>query len=259
MNSIPDKYIQFANKVVDMAGEISLRHFRSGIESDLKLDRSPVTIADKEIEELMASMIKTEFPSHSILGEELGFQEYGEEWCWTIDPIDGTKSFATGNPMYGILLSLLHEGEPVLGISDHPALGERWVGITGCPTTKNELPCKTSKIQLVNEATVYTTTIDMFDGDSLRQYSLLANESKFRVFGGDCYCYGLLASGFTDVVCEGDMKPYDYFPLIPIVEGSGGSFTDWHGAPLTMDSGDKVIASANETLHASIVEIINGE
>ena len=179
------------------------------------------------------------------------------EWQWVIDPIDGTKSFATGMPTFGTLVSLLYRGEPVLGLIDHAVLEERWIGIRGRQTTHNGKTCRVRDTQQVKDAAVYTTTADMFDQHSGPQAEKLTSQCKFRVFGGDCYSYGLVASGYNDIVCEADLKPYDYFALIPVVEGAGGKVTDWQGRPLTLDSPGQVLASCSESLHIKAIELLN--
>ncbi len=205
----------------------------------------------------MRDLILGRHPDHGFFGEEGGDQSANKEWRWIIDPIDGTKSFATGKPTFGTLVALLHGDTPVLGIIDHAMLNERWTGVIGQPTTLNDEICATSEVIILEQATIYSTTMDMFDNQSFEQYSRLSEHCKFRAFGGDCYCYGLVASGYTDMVCEADLKPYDYFALIPVIEGAGGCISDWQGKPLTMDSGNQVIASANRTLHQVAVEQLN--
>jgi len=257
MHLLPDEFVKTALAAVDQAGAVTSRYFRTRLEVDSKQDRSPVTIADRETEQVISTIIMNAHPEHGFYGEEGGDQSNAQEWRWIIDPIDGTKSFATGKPTFGTLVALLHEETPVLGIIDHPALNERWIGIKGQPTTFNGVPCQTSRSANLAASTIYTTTLDMFDDQTFSQYSRLSKTCKFRAFGGDCYSYGLLASGYTDLVCEADLKPYDYFALVPVVEGAGGIISDWQGKTLTMQSGDQVLASANSSLHQAALEQLN--
>ena len=245
----PDAFVETAVAAADAARRITVRYFRTGLVVASKDDRSPVTAADRETEQRVKDLILARHPTHSIEGEETGGTDNDGEWRWVIDPIDGTKSFATGNPTFGTLIALLHRDRPVIGIIDHAALDERWVGITGRGTTHNGAPCATSAADAPADGSIYTTTPDMFAGASLEKFNGLSAAFRFRVFGGDCYCYGLLSSGFTEAVCEARMNPYDFMALIPVVEGAGGVITDWRGERLTSDSNGEVLATANQALH----------
>jgi inositol-phosphate phosphatase/L-galactose 1-phosphate phosphatase/histidinol-phosphatase len=255
--SLPAEYLSTATDAIDAARTVVNKHFRTRLHVETKLDKSPVTVADREIEAVMQDLILCRHPDHGFFGEEGGDQSADKEWRWIIDPIDGTKSFATGKPTFGTLVALLYGDVPVIGIIDHAMLNERWIGVQGQPTTLNGEVCEASDVTTLEQATIYATTPDMFTDQSFEQYSRLSQRCKFRAFGGDCYCYGLVASGYTDLVCEADLKPYDYFALIPVIEGAGGRISDWQGKPLAMDSGNQVIASANQGLHQVAVEQLN--
>ena len=246
-----------AQRAADEARKVTKKWFRSGMDVASKEDRTPVTIADREAEEAIRNTILDHYPDHGFFGEETGTVAGESEWQWVIDPIDGTKCFATGMPTFGTLISLLYRGKPVLGLIDHAILDERWIGMAGEITTHNGRHCRSRETATVAEATVYTTTTDMFDAVSGPQAEKLTTRCKFRVFGGDCYGYGLVALGFNDMVCEADLKPYDYCALIPVIEGAGGVITDWQGKALDMDSSGQVLASCCETLHAEAVELLN--
>ncbi len=251
-------FLATACLAADEARKITRKWFRSGVAVASKEDRSPVTIADSDTEAVIKHIILDAHPSHGFLGEESGVARSESPWQWVIDPIDGTKCFATGFPTFGTLISLSYQGIPQIGIIDHSILNERWIGVRGENTTHNGLPCSTRAVAAVNQATVYTTSIDMFDHDTAAQAELLTQKCQFRVFGGDCYSYGLIASGFNDITCEADLKPYDYFALIPVVQGAGGVITDWQGGALTMDSVGQVLACGSAKLHAEAVRILNG-
>lgn len=257
MSALPEEYLTTAIEAVEIARSLTRKYFRTPLDIDDKLDQTPVTIADRETEQAMRSLILGRHPDHGFFGEESGDQTSDQEWRWIIDPIDGTKSFATGKPTFGTLVALLHGETPVLGIIDHGALNERWMGIHKRPTTYNGRPCRASKITQLSQASIYSTTLDMFDDNSFARYSSLSKACRFRAFGGDCYSYGLLSSGFTELVCEADLKPYDYLALVPVVEGAGGIITDWQGGPLTLESGDQVIAAANDKLHQAALKHLN--
>jgi len=257
MPTCPPEFLSTALAAADAARAVTLKWFRNRLEVESKQDQSPVTVADRLAEETIRQIILEAHPGHGFLGEESGDQSAGYELRWVIDPIDGTKSFATGKPTFGTLISLLRNDTAMLGIIDHPALGERWIGQKNCETRYNDQLCHTSSVDQLADATVYTTTPDMFDDDSFSAFDGLTRNCKFRAFGGDCYSYGLLAAGYTDMVCEADLKPYDYMALVTVVEGAGGIITDWNGRALTLASGDKVIACANSELHKQAIACLN--
>ena len=217
----------------------------------------------------MRALVKSKFPEHAIFGEEEGI-ELGaggeQEWMWVFDPIDGTKSFITGKPLWGTLVALLKDGAPVLGVLDQPVLKERWVGVSGRPSTFNGDPISTRECAAVEDAYMYSTTPLMFEGDNLPPYQRLADAVKVPLYGCDCYAYGLLASGFSDLVVEADMKPYDYMALVPIVKGAGGRFTDWKGNELVWEGDQKalsegrfqgeVIAAGDAAAHAAALKVL---
>jgi inositol-phosphate phosphatase/L-galactose 1-phosphate phosphatase/histidinol-phosphatase len=201
--------------------------------------------------------LENQFPEHGILGEEFGGQNLDAEYVWVIDPIDGTKAFVTGKPLFGTLISLCQNGRPVIGVIDQPILKERWIGATGHPTTHNGNMISTRKCNKIADAWLSATSPDMFKGTQESAFQLLAKEVKFSLYGGDCYSYGLLASGFSDIVCEATMQPYDYCALAPIVEGAGGKISDWAGKPLTMTSNGTVLAAGDMNIHQVAVEILS--
>lgn len=250
-------FLDTAHLAADKAREITRTWFRTDMSVQNKEDRSPVTIADRQTEQVIQDVILERHPDHGFFGEETGTHLDRADWQWVIDPIDGTKCFATGMPTFGTLVALLYQGSPAIGIIDHCILDERWVGICGQRTTHNGKACRTRTTQKLEEASVYTTTMDMFDDQTAIQASHLTRACKFRVFGGDCYGYGLLASGFNDLMCEADLKPYDYFALVPVVAGAGGIISDWQGEPLTMGSKGEVLASANIDLHDAALRKLN--
>lgn len=257
--SLPDQgMIDFAEKLADAAREHALKHFRNIASVDRKADASPVTIADHEIEAVLRGQIAATYPDHGIVGEELGETNADRPWAWVIDPIDGTKSFATGKPTFGTLIALMYESEPQLGIIEHPALDERWLGVKGRRSECCRGPCQTRTTEHLSDATLYATTVDMFSGRESAIFEHVSRQVNFRCFGADCYAYGLLASGLVDIVMEADLKPHDFIALVPVVEGAGGCITDWEGKPLRFESTGQVLASANLTLHSLVLEHIRG-
>lgn len=257
-NTVPQELIETALAAAEAARLVTTKYFRTSLDSTHKSDNSPVTIADCETEQRIKEVILQRHPQHSLQGEESGATDTNSEWCWVIDPIDGTKSFVTGNPTFGTLIALLRAGRPVLGLIDHAILNERWLGVAGRATTHNGTPCSTNACTALAAASLYATTIDMFSGQSWQQFERLSNAVRTRLFGGDCYSYGLLASGYTEIVCEAAMQVHDYLAVVPVVQGAGGMITDWHGNPLTMSAANtnpnpnpdgQVLATANAALH----------
>jgi len=247
----------FAEETATKVRKIALDWFRHPLNIDTKADESPVTIADRSVEQAVRQAIKTRFPEHGILGEEYGTSHADAEFVWSIDPIDGTRSFISGSPLWGLLLALLHRGKPVLGIIDIPCTSERWVGAHERACTFSGEPCHTSRTESLDKAILYTTTPDIFQGAETEAFERLSRAAYLRRFGGDCYNYGLLASGHIDLVMEAGLQPYDYLAMAPVIEQAGGVITDWSGRALTMHSGGQVLASANPHLHARALALIN--
>lgn len=256
MDTCPDSLIAFAASLADAARPITRAYFRTPVEAEIKGDASPVSIADKEAEARIREMIEAAYPEHGIFGEEFGQIRMDAEYVWVIDPIDGTKSFLVGKPLFGTLIGLLHKGRAVLGVIDMPALGERWVGAAGHPTTFNGAPVQTRACDALAKAWMLVTSPDMFLSDNEPPFRRLKEEVQFLRWGTDCMGYGLLASGFADIVCEAKMSPYDYIALVPVVEGAGGVMSDWHGNPLGLDNDGTVLACGDPRLHKPAMRVL---
>jgi inositol-phosphate phosphatase / L-galactose 1-phosphate phosphatase / histidinol-phosphatase len=252
------KALALAGQLGDLARAIALEHFRSPqLAVERKSDGSPVTIVDRGIETQMRRMIRAAFPSHAIRGEE--FAAEGEsEFTWVLDPIDGTKSFVTGFPLFGSLIALLQDGRPVIGVIEAPAVKERWVGAAGRATRFNGKEVHTSACQSLDQAVIYTTTLETFSPEERRRFETLGAQALLRRYGGDCYLYGMLAGGHCELVVEVQLKPHDFMAAIPVVEGAGGRISDWSGAPLTLASDGRVIAAATEPLWRQAVRELSG-
>ncbi|KAK9129787.1 hypothetical protein Sjap_010274 [Stephania japonica] len=256
-----DRFVEVGNRVADAAGDVIRKYFRNKFEIIDKEDLSPVTIADRAAEESMVSILLDSFPHHAIYGEENGWRckERTAEYVWVLDPIDGTKSFITGKPLFGTLIALLHKGNrwvKVVGIIDQPVLRERWIGISGRKTTLNGQEVSTRHCASLGQAYLYTTSPHLFSGDAEKAFNQVRSKVKVPLYGCDCYAYALLASGFVDLVVESGLKPYDFLSLIPVIEGAGGVITDWKGHQLsweaTPDSSApsfNVVAAGDKQLH----------
>lgn len=243
--------------MADAVRPVSMRYFRSGLGVENKSDDSPVTLADREAETVMRQILEKEVPDHGIVGEEHGIKDQDAEFVWVLDPIDGTQGFITGKPLFGTLIALLHNGKPLIGIIDMPALGERWTGVTGQPTLFEGQPVQTRSCPELGEAWLYATSPQMFEGDNFIRFEKLRTSCRRAVYGADCLAYGLLSSGWVDVVCEDNMQPYDYAALIPVVEGAGGVITDWHGKALDLSSEGHVIAVGDPALHEAALKALS--
>jgi histidinol phosphatase-like enzyme (inositol monophosphatase family) len=252
-------FIRVANEVVEHSGSIIRTYFRQPLDIIHKDDMSPVTVADRETEAAMRKIIQQHFPLHSIIGEEGDNVDSSEPYTWTIDPIDGTKSFITGNPLFGTLLCLSENNIPLLGIIDIPILKERWLGVSEQGTTYNGKDCRVSNNTQLNEAQLYCTEPNMFNAAQAERFSCLEKKVRLRRFGGDCYSYGLLALGQIDLVVEAALHPYDWMALIPVIEGAGGIITDWRGEALDHNSDGAVIAAATHELHQQALSILNSK
>lgn len=248
--------VTLSGQLADVARAIALRYFRTTLAVEQKPDHSPVTIADRAIETELRRLIRAAFPSHGIRGEEFA-AEAGADFTWVLDPIDGTKSFISGFPLFGSLIALLQDERPVLGVIEAPAQGERWIGCEGLPTVFNGAPARTSGCQSLERACVYTTSPDAFGDADRARFDRLSRRAALRRFGGDCYMYGLLASGHCDLVVETSLKPHDFQALMPVIAGAGGQISDWHGRALTSQSDGRVVAAATPTLWAAAVAGLN--
>lgn len=255
-----DDLLGFANLLADAAGSAVLPYFRAHPPIDDKPSSGgfdPVTEADRKAERIMRDMILARYPTDGIIGEELGEVASESGRTWILDPIDGTKSFILGVPLWGILIGLEIDGLPVLGLMDQPFTRERYVGANQAAwmiDASGERKLETGGRQSLEQAFLATTDPDLFSaGAELGAFQRLQGLVRLTRFGGDCYFYCQLAAGHIDLVVEAGLKPHDIVPLIPIVEGAGGIVTDWRGKPA---KGGQVIAAANKALHASALKAL---
>ena len=254
----PDEFVAFAHRLADAAGAVARRYFRTPVAVDTKPDASPVTIADREGESAMRALIAETYPAHGILGEEHGARDTGADYVWVLDPIDGTKSFISGIPLFGVLIALMRAGRPILGIIDQPISRERWLGLVGAPTTLNGAPVKVRACPALDKAALFATTPEMFQGDDALAFARLKQRVRLVRHGADCYAAGLLAMGFIDLMVESTLKPYDYCALIPVIEGAGGIITDWAGRPLGLASDGRIAAAGDARAHKAALAALAG-
>ena len=253
--------IALAEQLADASGPVARRYFRTPLAIDDKQDDSPVTRADREAETAMRTIIEAARPDDGILGEEHGALRTDAEYVWVLDPIDGTRAFINGLPVFGTLIALTRHGAPILGVIDMPALGDRWVGARGHPTRfasagNGAGTTAVRRCTGLNAARLCSTTPDMFTGDERAQFARLTGAVRDTRYGTDCIAYGLIASGHTDLVVEAGMKPYDYLAQVPIIEGAGGVITDWRGGALTLASDGRVVAAGDARVHAGALALL---
>jgi inositol-phosphate phosphatase/L-galactose 1-phosphate phosphatase/histidinol-phosphatase len=242
------KEIELALKLADYARTSVLSYFRKPLAVDTKGDHSPVTVADRETERKMRKLISETFPGHGILGEEFEDKNTDAPYVWALDPIDGTKSFITGSPLFGTLISLLKDGRPVLGIIDMPALDERWVGCENQQTTFNGKDAHVRPCADLADAWLYTTSPHIYGEGDFQVFEKVRKLSGCVLYGADCYAYGLLANGSCDLIVEATMGVHDYCALVPVITGAGGIMTDWQGQPLDLNSDGRVIAAGDKAI-----------
>ena len=252
-------FLRLADRLADAAAAVILKHYRTDFDLERKADETPVTIADRDAEKAMRALIEDAYPGHGIIGEEFPDKTPDAEYVWVLDPIDGTKSFVTGKPLFGTLIALARNGRPVLGIINAPAMGERFAGGEGHPATLNGRPIKTRDIGALADAWLYSTSPHLFSapGD-LAAFDRLRGAVHQTIYGGDCYAYGLLSLGTVDLVCEAELGTYDYAALAPVVEAAGGVITDWQGQPLTLNSDGRVLAAGSQAVHAAALAALHG-
>ena len=253
--------LAFARQTIVAAGPIALQYFRVPLTVENKAGSNrfdPVTRADREIEAYIRDQINAVYPGHAVVGEEAGYRPGRDRYKWFIDPIDGTKAYISGMPLWGILLGLMEGDTCCFGLMHQPCLQETYVGSAqGACLYKGAITRKitTSKTVELADAILYCTHPAMFQSsEDLQLFQQVAGHCKLMRYGGDCYAYCMLAHGFIDLVMEAELKPHDIMPLIPIIEGAGGKVTDWQGNSAI--NGGKVIASANALLHDQVLKLL---
>lgn len=262
MATTPDlpALLRFAETLADLARPLAMQWFRQPHGLEQKADRSPVTLADRAIEQRLRAALRESLPDHGILGEEEAAERADADWVWVIDPIDGTKAFASGNPLFGTLIGLLHQGEPVLGVLEAPALRERFGAARGhgaihtdADGTRRRLTT-TSDPELAH-AVLYHTTNAVRDPACQR----LQQQVRWTCHGADCLAYAFLAMGQVQLVVDRDLALHDWCALQPIVTEAGGCLGDWRGAPLHRVGRVAVLAAANTALQQAAIAVLGAE
>ncbi len=248
-------YLKTILEITDQAEDIPKRFFRQKLDIQHKGDDSPVTIADQKCERFIRDQLAVHFPDHSVLGEEYGHSDKGSEWLWIIDPIDGTRSFISGMPLYSMLIALLRGGVPQIGVVRMPELGEVFTGSTEGAFLNGER-LATSKTTALEDAYLYINEGNKIALANPALFQRLCTTGREQRLGYDGYPHMLVAMGHADACVDYDLEPYDYLPLVPVVEAAGGIITDWHGAPLGLNSDGRVVTAATLKLHHELLDIL---
>jgi myo-inositol-1(or 4)-monophosphatase len=257
-----DDLLATAHALADQAGAVILPHFRSGLAIEHKGGAlfDPVTAADLAAETAIRSALAATHPAHGIVGEEFGATAPDADYCWIIDPIDGTRAFIVGQPLWGTLIGLVRNGTPLLGLMNQPFTGERfWSGerqsyfrhSSGIEQVIHTRPCAS-----LSEALLTSSSPDLFETkEEQARFAALAGAVRLRRFGGDCYNYCLLALGQIDLVVEAGLNDFDIVPLIPIIERAGGVVSTWEGGDPRR--GGRIVAAGDPRLHEQAVKILS--
>lgn len=256
---LPDR--AFFDRLADAAKAETLPRFRIGTSVVNKEvgGFDPVTEGDRAAEAAIRALIEAHFPDHGILGEEYGSIGLERDYVWVIDPIDGTRAFISGLPVWGTLIGLYHKGKAVMGLMDQPFTGERYFADgkqSHFRRGKENITLKTRACAGLSEAILFTTSPHLYTGDLKTRYEAVQAKTRLFRYGCDCYAFALLAAGHADLVIEAALKPYDVGGLIPLIEQAGGIITDWNGGPAEM--GGEIIAAGSRELHAQALELLRG-
>ncbi len=250
----------FVDELADASGEKILPFFRTalGVEDKGGAGRfDPVTAADRAAEVAIRALIKKNFPDHGIVGEELGNENPDAEYVWVVDPIDGTRSFICGLPTWTVLIALLDEGQPVLGVIDAPRLGERFIGhgdFGDLAVASGRRRLRTSQCRTLSEARLSTTDPFLFSAEDRVRFKQVRQASRMTRYGLDGYAYGRLAAGGLDLIIESGLAPHDLNALVPVVRAAGGAVGDWDGAT-DFSQGRLVAAASTELLQEAVAQL----
>ena len=250
------KRLNVAQNIAATASDVAMSHFRKPLDVSAKADQSPVTIADQETERTIRALLEQHFPDETIFGEEYG-QSGDASDMWIVDPIDGTRSFIAGLPLFGMLLGYVSGDDPLVGVINMPALGELYSGAHGLGATMNGSSVSTSDCENLCDARLFLNEGDKLALREPDVFGRLIRSGALRRMSADCYPHALVASGSADGVVDFDLQPYDYLPVSAVVQAAGGIMTDWQGKKLTMDSDGRTVTAATPALHAALVELVN--
>jgi myo-inositol-1(or 4)-monophosphatase len=255
-------FAAFVDQLATVSGETILPFFRTSLAVENKTHNGsfdPVTAADRAAEMAMRTLIRRSFPEHGIVGEEYGDENAEAEYVWVLDPIDGTKSFISGMPIWGTLIALTRFGEPVFGMMHQPFMGERFSGDGGGAQYRGRAgkrQLRTRPCAKLEDAVVYTTSPRLMKDADRTAFGKVEEAARLSRYGGDCYAYCMLAAGHIDAVIETELKPHDVMALIPIVTGAGGIMTTWDNGP--PQAGGRIVAAGDKRVHAAALAKLTG-
>ena len=250
-----DEFVEFADGLAEKVRPFIIEAFEKGYDYEVKSDGSPVTEADQAVEKILRREIKNHYPEFGILGEEFDNENMDAEYIWVLDPIDGTRAFATGLPNFGSLIALCHNRNPIVGIIELPIERMRLIGAKGRSTLCNGKPVITRNCTSLRDAVVCPCGPDYW-GEQEPKLAELREQSNWRVYDGGCAAYASLARGYMDVCIDTTLDAFDFSALVPVIEGAGGIITDWQGMPLTLSSGKLVVAAGTADCHREILSIL---
>lgn len=248
--------IALAAALADAAGAAIRPWFRKPFLIETKQDFSPVTVADRAAEAAIRQLLDSHRPDDGVIGEEYGEDRPEAARVWVLDPIDGTRAFVAGRPLFGTLIALLEDGVPILGVIDQCIAGDRWLGAAGEPTLCNGHPAHVRLCGDLGAAHLATTSPHAFPPGDFPAFERVRQAARDTLYGGDCHNYGLVASGHLDLVVESGLKLHDWAALVPVITGAGGVMSGWDGAPLAMGSDGRVIAAGDAGVAAAAVALL---
>ncbi len=250
------EFLHFAIELADLSRAMLLEVMGEKPVVSIKSDASYVTETDRAIEAALRERIEVRFPQHGISGEEYGICRDDAEFVWVLDPIDGTAPFVAGIPVYGTLISVARRGAPYIGVIEHPATSDRWVGVAGEESYLNGRKISVRRGTPLADALMTCSNPDYFDDVQRSAFDKARDAVRYTQYGGSCYAYGVLASGRTDVAIDAGMDTYDMFAPAAVILGAGGAMTDWHGYPLTLDWSGLVLATGDPLLHETMLRLV---
>jgi histidinol-phosphatase len=251
----PSPFLSTALEAARAAAEVIKRYYQRNLDVTIKADKSPVTQADVETEQVIRSILSKQFPEHGFYGEETGQNALDAEYLWLVDPIDGTKAFVREYPMFSTQIALMHKGRLIVGVSSAPVYGEIAFGEVGSGAWLNDKPIKVSEIDSVENGAISAGNLKtLAKSDRWSKYGqLVARANRIRGYG-DFLHYHLLAAGKIDVVIESDVNILDIAALAVIVEAAGGKFTDLEGSALTLETTS--VLATNAKLHGVVSQAL---
>lgn len=252
----PQHRLTAAVDITEQAAAVAMRHFRQVSRLETKADESPVTIADRETEVAIRNGLTAHFPGEPIFGEEMGRSGTADR-TWVIDPIDGTRSFIAGLPLFGMLLAFHDPAGPSIGVIRMPALNEVYAGAPGLGATRTGTKIRVSHCTRLDQARIFLNEGDKLATEEPALFERLVRTGQLRRLGADCYGHALMAAGSVDAVVDFDLQPYDFLPVACVVEAAGGIMTDWQGKRLTLESDGRTVTAATPELHAELLVLLN--